>query len=328
MMKASIDQVLKRFGYVVSTDDDRREIERLKRAAALRRSFVDVAFRYFLYGERGPTVEVSFDDLKPDSDPDWIPRMLAANEMHEVEFRIFRFFQNPSETILDIGANNGNSVGSILASGSKAQILSFEPNPMHHKCLERLRELRKDAFDFVPVGLAAKAADLKFLVPVVNDAVISGLTSANFAKTIAWVAQENLVDYALQYCQGVPDPQLRFAECNWSVMRLDDALRQNYGVAVDKIVAIKMDVEGHEAAVLDGGRATLKAHTPLILLEGANRDPAVFDILEPLGYVFADFDGEACILKNQMSMKVNGFYLHSSRLGHYRQIGLLSSGVK
>jgi FkbM family methyltransferase len=316
--------MLNRFGYVVRTDEDRQEIERLKREAALRRSFVDVAFRFFLYGERGPHVEVSFDSLKPDSDPDWIPQILERGDMHEPEFCVFRFFQNPHETVLDVGANSGYSVTSILASGSKAQILSFEPNPMHHKCLERLRELRKGTFDFVPTGLGANTGRLNFLVPVINDVAVSGLSSANFEKTIAWVAQENFVSYALEHCQGVPDPQLRFAECNWPIARLDDALRHNYEVIADRIVAIKIDVEGHEASVLEGARATLQLHKPLIMIEGANRDPGVRNVLGPLGYVFADFDGNACVVDDRISMKTNGFFLHTSELDHYRDIGLLS----
>lgn len=323
MIRAGIDRVLKRFGYVVRTDDDCQEIERLRREAALRRSFVDVAFRYFLYGERGPHVEIPFDSLDPESDLGWLLRVYAAGKMHEPEFCVFRFFQSRDETILDIGANCGTSVCSLLASGSKARILSFEPNPMHRKCLEKLRELHGDVFDFMPVGLGAAAADLKFLIPVVNGAALSGLTSANFAKTIAW-AQDHFVDYALGHCRGVPDPQLRFAECNWSVVRLDDALQRNCGVSADKIVAIKIDVEGHEASVLEGARATVEVHKPLMLLEGANRDPGVLDVLKPMGYVFADLDGDTCVLDDRMSMKVNGFFLHSSKLDHYRQIGLLS----
>ena len=93
---------------------------------------------------------------------------------------------------------------------------------------------------------------------------------------------------------------------------------------IGSAIARALDVEGHEAAVLKGAQATLEYHKPLILLEGANRDPAVLDTLKPLGYVFADLHGDACVLDDQMSMKVNGFFLHSSKLDHYRQIGLLS----
>lgn len=304
---------------------DRGELAKLKREVAIRRSFVDVAFRYFVYGERGPHVTISFESLEPDSEPHWIVGALERNEMHEPEFCVFRFFQDQGETILDVGANWGFSVSSILASGSKAQILSFEPNPMHRKSLEKLRELRKGVFDFAPVGLGSDEIELKFLVPVIDGAPLSALASASFEKTIAWVVQENLVNHALEHCQGVSEPQLRFAECNWSLARLDDAVRGRYEVSLDRIVAMKVDVEGHEAAVLDGARTTLEIHRPLIMLEGANRDPGVCAVLEPMGYVFAEFDGSRCVLKDRMSMSINGFFLHSSRLDHYRGIGLLSN---
>ena len=53
---------------------------------------------------------------------------------------------------------------------------------------------------------------------------------------------------------------------------------------------LKIDVEGHELAVLEGARHTLEAHRPTILLECEARHRAdgdvrpVFELLQSLGY--------------------------------------------
>ena len=53
---------------------------------------------------------------------------------------------------------------------------------------------------------------------------------------------------------------------------------------------LKIDVEGHESAVLDGARQTLEAHRPAVLIECEARHRPdgdvrpVFELLESFGY--------------------------------------------
>ncbi|GAB3099721.1 FkbM family methyltransferase [Aestuariicella hydrocarbonica] len=60
----------------------------------------------------------------------------------------------------------------------------------------------------------------------------------------------------------------------------------------DQIAAIKIDVEGHECAVIRGALATLRRCMPLIITEALN-DAALRDqcsLLEPLGYTHTKAD--------------------------------------
>jgi hypothetical protein len=103
----------------------------LFRDLQMQRQFFDCAFRYFVEGERSPETIVDRDLLQSDSSPEWVSGMLGSRTIHEREFSLFRFFQDPEEAVLDIGANYGYSAASIWASGSKAFVLSFEANPAH-----------------------------------------------------------------------------------------------------------------------------------------------------------------------------------------------------
>lgn len=47
---------------------------------------------------------------------------------------------------------------------------------------------------------------------------------------------------------------------------------------------MKIDAQGHESAVLAGGAATLASARPVVMVEGAWRDPAIAAHLRPHGY--------------------------------------------
>jgi len=69
-------------------------------------------------------------------------------------------------------------------------------------------------------------------------------------------------------------------------MALDEYLDQ---ARIDKVAFIKMDVDGHECAVLRGGKATLARHQPVIVMELApyvlaETGHSVEELLEILRY--------------------------------------------
>jgi len=82
-------------------------------------------------------------------------------------------------------------------------------------------------------------------------------------------------------------------------------------------------VEGFESRVLAGAKQTLSDHKPLLYIEGANRVATVVEILEEHGYRYGDFHQNAVRLSDCPSTRVNGFFLHASRLDEYRRLELL-----
>ena len=106
-------------------------------------------------GERSEDASIPFEDVKVDSNANWIPEILGRAKLSEPEFMVFKHFDQDAGTILDIGANYGYAAASIWAAGAKSKILSFEPNPWHRPCLLRIKEMRPALFDFIHLGLGS-----------------------------------------------------------------------------------------------------------------------------------------------------------------------------
>jgi FkbM family methyltransferase len=302
------------------------EVEHYRREAACRQMIGNVIARYFIKGERTPDIAIPFEAVIVDSNPLWVPGLLDRRELTEPEFAVFRFFNGNMGTILDLGANFGYSAATIWASGSTCSILSFEPNPWHVPCLQQIKEMRAGRFDFVTLGLGNRDDSIRFVVPVIEGVGISGLVSAAIESEMDWAIPENLIQYVFEYVPSVKSPHLQFAEVVWKIRPLDAALPSRcFDVALDKIAAIKLDVDGFEAEVIEGAIETLRHHLPVLMIEGANRIPGVMGQLIPLGYRYADFQDERLTLMNHQSLRTNGFYLHESKLDLYRQVGMLTN---
>ena len=298
----------------------------LQKEIAYRRKVSVAIVRYFTKRLRTPDVALPFEEVRVDSSVEWVPQMLERGELTEPEFSIFRFFKDPTETILDIGANCGYATASIWASGSRASILSFEPNPWHFSCLQAIKDSRRGLFDFLGVGLGSIADTVCFTMPVIEGVGLSALCSARIESELEWIP-EMLVSHALKHLPHLAQPRFQFAEVAWPVIPLDDALkRDRFAVPLEKIAAIKLDTEGFETEVICGGTGTLSKHRPLILVEGANRVETVVNILSDLGYAYGDWQNDRVVLTGKQSRRVGGFFLHRSRLAEYRDKGLLIEG--
>lgn len=146
---------------------------------------------------------------------------------------------------VDVGANIG--LFSVAAARCGARVMAFEPgdaarsilalNLQRHRCSE-LVEVRTEA-----AGAVAGSAEFHSY----DNDLVSGFTPAS-----AHVRPGD----------ALPPTQVR-------VVALDDAIGPEFG----SLDLIKIDVEGHEAEVLDGARGLLQQHPEVALIVELN--PAV-----------------------------------------------------
>ncbi|MBS9533514.1 FkbM family methyltransferase [Mycobacterium sp. M1] len=195
-------------------------------------------------------------------------------------------------TVLDVGASWGLFTYHLARRvGASGQVCSFEPHPDNAPMLSRLAAARSNV-QFHPVAASDVAGIAQLCVPE---------------------QQGRLVTAQASLAHGFDGQGVNVQSTGIQTVRLDDAIPA--GIDVD---FVKIDVEGHEQAVLRGGSAMLQRCRPAILIEIEQRHLSVpiaevFSQLEALGYQLffitesalhpiAHFD----VHRHQMSMVASG----------------------
>lgn len=173
----------------------------------------------------------------------------------EPEIRLIPSLADPQGTFIDIGANQG--VYAMCAQSHFARVVAVEAHPDLANWLTRAlgskAEIRHTA-------LSDSEGIAELHVPVMDDAEILTRCSLN--------------------SDANPGFGLRHVEVPMTSL---DAL------AIDNVRVIKIDVEGHEFAVLRGARSTLSRWHPVCIVEVEERHNAggtarAFSFFEELGY--------------------------------------------
>jgi FkbM family methyltransferase len=159
---------------------------------------------------------------------------------------------------LDIGANIGDYLN-VLALHSRRAI-AFEPHPV---CFAYLEAARIANCTLLNLALSDHAGTAILKVPV-EEGEVTGLATIEAANTSFAATATRVQDYEVK------------------IARLDEVAPEQLQSG-ERIGFIKIDVEGHEHAVLLGAQATIDAHRPIVLLETEYRHGA------PIEAIFALF---------------------------------------
>jgi FkbM family methyltransferase len=176
----------------------------------------------------------------------------------EREVRLIPRFLKSTEVAIDVGANVG-LMSTVLARGS-LRVIALEPNPY---CAEQLRK-----------------------IGIKNCAVIEAAASDHAGQGILRVPAGHS---ALGSVDRAPGSQGDEADAAYTIALepLDDVAARLL-TAGEKICFVKIDVEGHEYAVLQGARSVLEKHRPTLMIEVEYRHGArvaeTFGALAKYGY--------------------------------------------
>ncbi|TAJ33197.1 MAG: FkbM family methyltransferase [Reyranella sp.] len=178
----------------------------------------------------------------------------------EVELHLLEFLCRRDADAIDVGANDGSYVHYLRRHARK--VIAFEPMPVLARALRDKFPGNDVAVE--QVALSDREGTVELHMPVVDGVVVTG------CSTISADASET---YPASRAIEVP------------MDRLDAVYKGRVGF-------IKIDVEGHEQAVLDGAVQTIRRCRPRLLVEvddrlspgGLARARAYFDRLGYTGH--------------------------------------------
>ena len=192
--------------------------------------------------------------------------MKLTGAPHESDFKALGLFEYPEQTLfLDIGANRGEASLSMLLKGpANSRVMAFEPNPLiFEKLRNRYRnEARVKVYN---LGMGNQADSFTLYIPFYRKWMFDGLSSFIEEEAKGWLRTR-----FWRYREAL----LSTREVSCRVERLDNLqLEPDF---------IKIDVQGFEKQVLEGGWESLKKYKPVLLVETPNDEQ--IEMLEGLGY--------------------------------------------
>jgi FkbM family methyltransferase len=181
----------------------------------------------------------------------------------EVELHLLEFLCRPEADAIDVGANDGSYIHYLRRHVRR--VIAFEPMP---KLVKALHEKFPRGVVIEAMALSDRAGKIALRVPVVDGVPIEGCST---------ISDHASATYPGHIATEVP------------MDRLDNIYRGDAGF-------IKIDVEGHEQAVLDGAIETVRRCRPRVLVEvlerlspgGIARARAYFEALDYVGYFVHD----------------------------------------
>jgi FkbM family methyltransferase len=177
----------------------------------------------------------------------------------EVELHLLEFLCSRDRDAIDVGANDGSYVH-YLRRHARC-VIAFEPMP---SLAGALRAKFRHGVDVRPIALSDRVGTVELHMPVVDGVTVTG------CSTVSPTASATYPDH-----RAVAVP----------MATLDSVYEGDVGF-------IKIDVEGHEQAVLDGALQTIRRCRPRLLVEvderlspgGLERAKAYFRDLDYRGY--------------------------------------------
>jgi len=176
---------------------------------------------------------------------------------------------------LDIGANRGQSIESIMLVRPKAKIVAFEPNPeLWNKLRKRYGHQRE--IQLCNIALSDQEDEIDLFVPSYHGYSFDGLASLDYEKAFTWLSSRTL---------------FFFSEQDITVQRYEIQSKTLDSLKLQPFF-IKIDVQGFELNVIKGALETIKQHSPVFLIESLGKKSEIMSILNGFGYrMYAFRDG-------------------------------------
>lgn len=181
-----------------------------------------------------------------------VPLKYRLNRLHgdlEPEMALLPYLVSSGDRVVDVGGNRGTYAFRLSQLGARVEV--FEPNPACYGVLQAWAKGHQSV-TVHPVGLSDHAGSIELHIPV-DEGGVEHDASASMEPHAFSRARDQVVE-----------------------------LRTLDSFGLDEVRFIKIDVEGHEAATLQGAMKTINASKPAVLVEIEQRH-----LQRPIHEVFA-----------------------------------------
>ena len=201
-------------------------------------------------------------------------RYLSHTVGEEIEESIISLFLDKQTECVDVGANRGRYT--VLMSLFSKHIHAFEPNP---ECLTILRELSLPKTSVYPHALSNTEGFAQYFLPIRDGKRFSiwGTLEAAVSKNHDEIDTFEVATHTL------------------------NELRDH------KISFVKIDVEGHELNVLEGGCELIKQQQPIFMVEAEERHRQ--KAIQSIQDFFRQFDYQGFFILDKQIQPIEEFDL-------------------
>lgn len=184
-------------------------------------------------------------------------RRLERWHNYEPEYYLLDHLVDPARAAIDVGANEGIYTGRLSQLSSRVHC--FEPIPHFADALHRKLDI---SVSIHQCALSNRKGEAELRIPFCDETEMHGTSTLEEQNPLPGSTHVKRISCALE--------------------RLDDMVSEPVGF-------IKIDVEGHEAAVLEGAGRILREDKPTLLIESEQRHNAsapqnVFQHFAAFGY--------------------------------------------
>ena len=175
--------------------------------------------------------------------------------IYDTDFKIFKILEkngyfNRKKPIIDIGANDGMSYYAIRKFVRNTKIISFEPNSLNFKFLQKIK-LKDSLFELKKIALSDKKGEKIFYTPFFKKYALSQIAGISKPGVLDRLRNslyvKNLSKKIILKKQKIKTINLDFFKYNPSF--------------------IKIDIEGHEFECIKGSLQTIIKNKPIIMVE-------------------------------------------------------------
>lgn len=196
--------------------------------------------------------------------------MYAFRFPHEDDFRVLRLLDPMTGTIIDVGANGGQSAVGFHIFRPDLGVVSFEPNPALINELQFVnRWIKRRNYRIVNCALGSSDGTLPLRIPILDGLPLDARAS---------LGHYHIEDLAPGHRSTIGTEVVPV-----KVRRFDDVWAEQFqGEPPPEF--IKIDTEGAEFDVVLGMQETIETHRPILMIENSDGGDKLVQHLARLDY--------------------------------------------